>query len=370
MPGTGSVHKITDATGRTRWVAMLSVGSRTSRRRIKRTRNTERQAYAALRELVDDRERGTNPTRVTLSTFLERWVREVRNIRPRTRVTYENDIRMHIIPLIGDVRLATLTPIHVESMLSALETRVAPKTARNIHAVLRRALRDAVRSGLASRNVAAREYVDAPRVPSPEPRALTPDEVRRLLAAARGDWLEGLVVVALGTGMRQGELLGLAWEDIEPTRLQVRHSLRREKGPTRRTGRYLRDALKTERSRRVVPLTPSVAASLAEHRSGIKAAGFVPTATGPVFPSVRGQPLSSSWVTHRFHALCEAASIPRAPFKVLRSTFSSRLYAAGVPEWEVNRLMGHTREHTGRKHYMALGETPPLVIDSIEAMVR
>jgi integrase len=383
MPGSGSVYKITDAKGRTRWIAQMSIGTRTHRRFVKRTRDSEREARAALRELVDERERVTSPTRATLSAFLDRWVADVRNIRPRTRVEYANAIRLHISPLIGNIRLATLLPLHVEAMLASLERTVAPKTARNIHAVLRRALRDAVRSGLVPRNVAAREYVDAPRVRASEPRALSIAELRRLLDAARGDWLEGLIVVAVGTGLRQGELLGLAWEDVElgaspvesgagltrRAQLHVRHALRREPGPTRRAGRYLRDDLKTERSRRTVPLTPAVATALVEHRERVIAAGFVPTATGPVFPSVRGRPLSSGWVTHRFYALCEAAGIARAPFKVLRATFASRLYEAGVPELEVGRLLGHTRTYTARSHYIGLGETPPLVIESIEAMV-
>ena len=369
MPGTGSVYKITDRQGRIRWVAQRSIGSRTNRRLVTRTRDTEREARAALRELVAEAEVVTNPTRASLSSFLERWVGDVRNIRPRTRVEYANAIRLHINPAIGDIRLAALLPLHVEQMLAELERTVAPKTARNVHAVLRRALRDAVRSGLVSRNVAAREYVDAPRVRAAEPRALSTVEVRRLLVAARGDWLEGLVTLAVGTGLRQGELLGLAWQDVEPTRIHVRHALRRVAGPTRKDGRYLRDELKTERSRRTVPLSPAVAAALAAHRERLIAAGFVPTATGPVFPSVRGRPMSASWALHRFYAICEAAGIPRAPFKILRATFASRLYEAGVPDLEVARLLGHTRTYVTRTAYIGLGETPPLVLETVEELV-
>lgn len=365
MWGTGSIYQLKDG----RWVAQLSVGGRTSRRYRKRVRHSEREAKAALKELVADHDRGVNPSRATLSAFLAQWVRDVRNIRPRTRVEYANAIHLHIGPLIGDVRLSALLPLHVEMMLASLEARMAPKTARNVHAVLRRALRDAVRSGLVTRNVAAREYVDAPRVRPSEPQALSAVEVRRLLAAARGDWLEGLIVTAVGTGLRLGELLGLAWEDIEPLRLNVRHALRHVPGPTRKAGRYLRDELKTERSRRAVPLSPSVAAALAVHRERVKSAGFVPTATGPVFPSVRGRPLSSGLVLHRFYNLCERAEIPRAPFKVLRATFASRLYEAGVSDLEVARLLGHTRTYTTRTHYIGLGEISPSTLERMEALV-
>jgi integrase len=446
MPGEGSIYQRKDG----RWVAQESIGGRTNRHFRKRIRLTERKAKAALRDLLADRDRGLNPTKVTVSSFLTGWVRNVRNIRPRTRIEYANAIRLHIVPLIGSQRLSALSPLHVEQMLGALDrARLAPKTQRNVLAVLRRGLSFALRSGLVSRNVAGREYVDAPRVPRIEPRALSADEVHRLLAAVRGDWLEGLIVTAVGTGLRQGELLGLAWEDVDlgafnagaregrevwghrerrgrrepiapqaamdedgdnglgpfvrrgksavslevdavrtnsrwqgvvvresaPTaegsaRIHVRRGLRRIPGPTRKTGRYVRDEPKTDRSRRTVPLAPSVVAALAAHRERLKAAGFVPTATGPVFPSMRGKPLSSGWVTHRFYALCEVASIPRAPFKALRATFASRLFEAGVPERRVADLLGHApASRITTTHYIGAAADWEPALAAVEELV-
>jgi integrase len=360
-PGEGSIYHRADG----RWVAQISIGPRSSRRYRKRTRATRRDAQRALVELRADRERGLSPTRATLSGFLAEWVRDVRNIRPTTRHGYDVAIALHIAPLIGDVRLSALAPSHVEHLLTALAERLSPKSVRNVHAVLRRALGAAVRAGLLARNVAAREYVDAPRVPASEPRALTVAEVRRLLEAARGDRLEALFLVAIGAGLRQGELLGLAWEDVdlEHARLHVRRQL------VRRGGRYLRDELKTDRSRRVVPLAPALVDALRAHRERLIADGFVPTTTGPVFPNRRGGPLSGSWLTHHFYRLLDGSRIARLPFKNLRTTFASRLFEAGIPDRRVADLLGHTRVATTQGHYIGATDEWAPALAAVQELV-
>lgn len=370
--GTGSIYPIVDRrTGETRWIAQVSIGGRGNRRYVKRVRSTERAARAALRELRAE-VTPVGSSRLTLSAYLDGWVRDVRNLRPRTRVEYANAIALHITPSIGHVRLGSLTPMHVESMLRELTPTMAPKSLRNVLGVLRRALTFAVRSGLVARNVAAREYIDPIRVPRSEPRVLSVDELHRILAVAAGHWLEALIVTAAGTGLRQGELLGLAWGDVdlEAGRLDVRRALRREAGPTRKAGRYVRDELKTARSERSVPLAPAVVAALTAHRERLMAAGFVPIATGPVFPSKRGRELSAGWVTHQFYDLCIAAGVPRAPFKALRATFASRLFEAGIPERRIQDLLGHKPEsRVTQAHYIGAGAEWQSALAAVEEMV-
>jgi integrase len=208
----GSVYR-----ERGKWIAQLAIGPRGQQRKLRRTRDSKTEAHAALAELRDQRKPVTTAN-LTLSAYLERWVADVRNLRPATRHAYANAIDYHIRPAIGSVLLGDLSPLHVESMLATVGEVVGPKTLRNVHAVLRRALAMAVRSGLLLRNVASREFVDAPRVPAQEPRALSMVEVHRLLKVVKGDRLEALFVLALGTGLRQGELLGLAWEDVRSHR--------------------------------------------------------------------------------------------------------------------------------------------------------
>ena len=362
MPGQGSIFQRADG----RWVAQLSIGGRVNRRFLKRIRKTRREAAEALDQLRAGHASGTEPTRLTLGAYLEQWVSDARNIRPSTRNGYAAVIRYHLAPTIGAIRLTALSPLHVESMLASVGKRLSPKSLRNVHAVLRRALGQAQRAGLVARNVASREFVDAPRVPVEEPRALSAEEVRRLLLAAAGDRLEALFLLAIGTGLRQGELLGLAWEDVdlEKGRLHVRREL------VRRGGKYQRAELKTPRSRRVVPLAPSLVAALAAHRDRVINAGFIPIGPGPVFTGQRGQPLSGSWLTHHFYDLLRAAGVPRLPFKNLRTTFSSRLFEAGIPDRRLADLMGHTRTSTTHGHFIATeGAAQDAALAAVERLI-
>lgn len=354
MPGDGSVYR-RKSDGR--WVAALSIGSRDDRVIHRRYARTRTEAKAKLADLIERQD----PTTRTVGDFLETWVHDARNIRPTTRHGYQAVVTTHLIPTIGHIRLVELTPAHVEAMLADLTGLMAPKSLRNVHAVLRRALGQAMRAGLVPRNVAAREFVDTPRVSIDEPRALSTAEVGRFLKVCRGDRLEALFVVAIGAGLRQGELLGLAWEDITPTEIRVRKEL------VRRDGIYHREEPKTPRSRRAIPMTPPMAAALAEHRARVIAAGFIPTATGPVFTNLDGGALSGSWLTHHFYGLLAAADIERLPFKNLRTTFASRLDEAGVSELTIATLMGHTRTHTTRKHYIS--QTPEATVSAMARLV-
>jgi integrase len=371
MAGDGSIFPVTirdPRTGRTRhrWRAQLSIGGRGRRQYLTRTVETRAEARTALAQLQADAAGGASSRTMTVSDWLERWVRDARNIRPSTRHGYEAAIVTHIGPTIGRVQLARLSPLDVERMLAELAPRMSAKHLRNVHAVLRRALGQAVRAGLVRRNVAAREFVDAPRVELEEPDALTVGEVRRLLEAAAGDRLEAVFVLAVTTGLRQGELLGLAWEDLDLAggRLHVRREL------THREGEYRREEPKTERSKRTVPLAPIVVDALARHRERLVAAGFLPTSTGPVFSSTTGGPLNGSWLTHHFYGLLERAGVRRLPFKVLRATYSSRLYEAGVPELTIAGLMGHARTATTKRHYIATaGLDQDDAVAAVERMV-
>jgi integrase len=362
MPGEGSIFRL--STGR--WRAQVSIGPRTHRQYRTRTLPTRSEARVALVELRDELRAGRRrPQQLTTGAYLEQWVRDARNIRPNTRRGYLAVVTYHLVPHIGHLRLVDLNPLHVEGLLTTLAPTLSPKSLRNVHAVLRRALNQAVRAELIPRNVAGREYVDTPRVPDREPDAFSTTEVRALLDAVHGDRLEALYRLAIGTGMRSGELLGLAWEDvdIDGGRLLVRREL------VRRGGRYLREEPKTEGSKRTVPLSPALVAALKSHREQVIAEGFVPTATGPVFVNRSGGPINGSWLTHHAQRLYAAAGIRRLDFKALRATFSSRLFEAGVPDMEIAQLMGHTRVHTTRRHYIALGDRHASALEAIEELV-
>jgi integrase len=155
---------------------------------------------------------------------------KVRN-REGTCETYAQIVRSHIIPAIGKFQLTKLTPEHVQAMLNRLSgTGLAPRTIRNVRAVLRDALNQAVKRRRIPYNVAT--LVEIPRAEKPAITPLTPEQARALLQAVHGDRLEALYRVALSLGLRRGEVLALRWEDIDfdQQELKVTGSIRRVGG--------------------------------------------------------------------------------------------------------------------------------------------
>ncbi len=207
-------------------------------------RNKKRQAMAdADRGLVFDA--GT----LTLEEYLKRWLNDsVRgSVKPITHDSYEMLITKHVILAMGNVKISKLTPAHLQGFYRAkLDEGLSPRTVQYLHVVLHRALKQALRWGLVPRNVA--EAVDPPKVPKKDVTPLSPDQAQRLLEAARGDRLEALYVLAVHTGMRQGELLALKWEDVD-----LENGILRVRGT------------KTARSRRTVKLSETALEALRSH---------------------------------------------------------------------------------------------------------
>jgi integrase len=170
-------------------------------------------------------------------------------------------------------------------------------------------------------------------------QALTREQAQTFLSQVAGDRLEALYVLALATGARQGELLGLRWEDVdlEAGRLAIRHTLSRIDGS-------LGDP-KTARGRRTVPLPPFVVTSLREHRrrqlEQRLAAGRRWVDGGFVFTTRTGTALHSKNVLRAFQAALERAALPRVRFHDLRHSAATLLLAQGVSIHEVSWMLGH-----------------------------
>jgi integrase len=159
-------------------------------------------------------------------------------------------VRVHIAPALGRLKLKALSPAHLQDFYrERLDAGLSPRTVQHLHVILHKAIKQALRWGLVPLNVC--EAVDPPRIHREEIHPLSPKQARALLEAAREDRLEALYVLAIHCGLRQGELLGLRWEDIdlEARTLQVRRTLTAAKdGPAFTVP-------KTAKSRRGVKLT-------------------------------------------------------------------------------------------------------------------
>ena len=249
-PGEGSLYPRGDG----RWEGAVHLGYEDGKRVRKWVIGHSRKEVADKLEALlraKNEERPMPDQRTRLGPFLRRWLDEVAGptLRASTYDSYDDILRLHLIPGLGRIAIAKLGPAEVQGFLNAkLEAGLSPRRVRYLHAVLRRALVTAERWGLVSRNVA--KLVDPPRAPRHEIRPLTPDQARRLIEAAASDRYRALWVTALGTGLRQGELLGLRWADVDldARRLTVRHTLARV------DGRLALLEPKTARSRRTLVL--------------------------------------------------------------------------------------------------------------------
>jgi integrase len=280
----------------------------------------------------------------TVGRFLTQWLEEtVRNkVRPSTFVSYAAIVRLHIAPELGGVRLARLTPGQVQSLLNRkLAGGLSPRRVDYIRSVLRQALGHALRWGLVSRNVAT--LTDRPRSNRRDIRPLDAEQAQRFLEAVRGDRLEALYAVALTLGVRQGEALGLRWEDVDFDKrfVHVRRSL------VRLNGEFVLTDPKTTRSvRRLGPLPDALMETLRAHKQRQTEERLAAPAwheSGLVFTTSAGSPLHSSTVTKAFQAHLAAAGLPRQRFHDLRHACASLLMAQGVNPRVVMSILGHSQ---------------------------
>jgi integrase len=317
-----------------------------------RTRRDVQEKLAGVQRNVTDGTRiGGRDQKV--GHFLTTWLEDVArpSVRPRTLRSYEQIVRVHLLPGVGAVSLSKLTPLQVQSLLNAKRKQgLSPRTVRIIRDVLRNALGVALRWGLVTRNVAA--LVDVPHAPRRDVVVFNQEDARRFLAHVRGDRLEALYTVALALGLRQGEALGLRWSDVELDAgvLNVRHALLRIGGRRELT------EPKTALSRRTIPLPPLAVAALRSHRirqlEERLLAGDRWHDESFVFTTTVGTPLDGPTVTKRFQASLAAAGLPRQRFHDLRHGCASLLLGQGVAPRVVMELLGHSDVRLTQNVYM------------------
>lgn len=336
--GEGSVYRRVDG----RWEAALQVDGR-RRRWVAKTRTEVARQLAAAQHQAAQGLPLPGP-RTTVAEFLDRWLAIVEpRLRPLTLLRYRQLVTQQLNPYLGRLRLAKLSPADVATMLAGLQTGgLSPRSCAHARAVLRTALSDAEKWGLVARNVA--RLADSPRVPRPTPKTLPPADVNRLLDAALQTDIGHLVVLSLHTGMRQGELLGLRWSDLDlaQRQLTVGASLQRLGSES---------ALvepKSEHSRRTLRLSgPALDAIMAERQRQLEAklaAGpaWQPPIAGLVFTDGVGKPLVGTTVTKSFQRALRAAGLPALRFHHLRHLHGALMLASGVDLATVSHLLGHS----------------------------
>lgn len=328
---------------------------------------TKKQAEALLTEKLKQLQDGTyfEPAEITVREYLERWLEFAKTtVRQKTYDLTEMTIRNHIIPEIGHLKLTQLKPAHLQALYmkkledgrcDGKEGGLSTRSVRYVHQVLNRALKQAVKWELVTRNVA--EAVDPPKEKQKERPTWTAEQVAIFLDSCKTHRLYPLYLLALSTGMRRGEILGLRWKDIDwaNSALYVQQTL-----VSTKDGLKL-EPPKTEKSRRRVALSKGVLEVLKAHRKKQMEDFFV--LGGPeaikemVFTSEAGTLINPRNLNRNFKYLIKKANedykkqhqdqkedvLPTIPFHGLRHTHATLMLKAGAHTKVVSERLGHAR---------------------------
>ena len=330
------------------WEARAVVGTNRdgSARRRSFYGHSRKEVLERLQDALGAERRGIpspaeNPT---VAVFLTRWLQEVEgSLAPKTFRRYRELVEQHIVPELGRIRLVKLSPHDVTMMLRRKhDAGLAPRTVHHMRAVLRHALNVAIRRGELQRNAAA--LAEPVKLTDRDVSLMPPEEAQAILAAFHGHPLEPVVALALWTGLRQAEILGLRWHDLDldRRRLTVTGSLQRLGGEWRLL------PPKTRRSARTVALPEPLVPVLAAHRDrqaeqrellGVEWTELLP---GLVFTTAIGTPLTGTTVTNRFQWTLKNKGLPARRFHDLRHGCATLLLASGVDLKTVSAILGHS----------------------------
>lgn len=212
----GSIHQRKDGY----WAGVIDMGrdSKGKRKRKYIYGKTRREVSERMKELLRDQQQGLPilTGKHSLEQFVTSWLEdEIKpTLREKTYVSYEGICRLHILPGLGHVNLQELTRQQVQRLVNdKAAAGLSKHIVTDIHAVLRRALNQALEWDLVARNVAT--LVKPPRIEEKELHYLTPEQARKLIQTVQGDRLEALYTVALALGLRRGEALGMRWQDVD-----------------------------------------------------------------------------------------------------------------------------------------------------------
>jgi len=331
--GEGSVTKRKDG----RWQARYHANGK--RRYI--YGKTKSEVARRLNEALHDASRGIvyEDKGITVEEHVGTWLDASRStVRARTWERYEHICRNHVIPDVGFLKLRNLSPMMVQDRYQKKLRVLSPRTVVYVHVTLHKALQQAVKWNLIPRNVT--ELVDPPRSTKEEFIPLTPEQVNTLFRTVEDSPLEALYVLAVTTGLRKGELMGLKWSDVDLDAglLQVKRSLSLTKdGP-------VMVPPKTAKGSRRVALTVVAVDALRKHRSQQDSQrGAWARDHGLIFPNDAGEPRRSRNVINTcFERVKRRGNLPDIRFHDLRHTCAALLLTKGVHPKIVQEMLGHS----------------------------
>jgi len=357
--GAGTIRKKTvkrNGKEYTYWEARYTVGRDPGTgKQIQRSvyGKSQKEVRQKLTAIVKDIDSGTYlpPQKMKLSDWLNIWLNEyaAHSVKPNTLLEYKVQIKNQIVPALGFVQLQALNTHSIQKLYNNLlagskdRPPLSPKTVRNCHGILHKALQQAVKLRYISFNPAA--SCELPRREKKQVQPLNESEIKRFLEALDGEPYKNLFIVALFTGARQGELLGLQWSAVnfaEGTITIDKQLIKiREKG-----GAYMLASTKTDNIRVITP-APTVMEALNDERikqagNNLKSYGAFNNPDNLVFTDELGKHLVARTVEKHFKKIVEKIGIPEKRFHDLRHTYATMALKSGNNIKDVQANLGHS----------------------------
>ena len=363
--GSGSIKHRKDG----RWEAKYSYTDKLGQPKRSsvygRTQKECRQKLTQILKNVDEGSYRETEKRYTVKEWFEEWLTTYcKTLKPRTMNDYRSRSERYIIPHLGKAQLSALTPMQVQRFINLLsdgdknQKPLSPKTVQNIHGILHSALKQAVLSGVITQNPA--DNTKLPKAKRPELKPLMDDSITDFLEVIKGDPYERVFIVDLFTGMRQSEILGLQWQDVNFAKQEIRICRQLQKDRTGK-GYLFIDETKNGKDR-VIPIPPTVAAVLKAQQREQKQWQL---AAGPawrnehnlVFTNELGDHLRHSTVYQHFKKLVKKIGMDETRFHDLRHSTAILELQNGCSVKAVQQQLGHYSSSFTMDTYAAVSET-------------
>lgn len=328
------------------WTYVVDLGKDEHGKRVqkmKRGFKTKGDASKAERELLHDFQSGNyiKPTNLKVEEYMNDWLkRKIYSIALQTAENYESYLRVHINPAIGHLKLNELTPLTIENFIMQLrEKSLAESTIKRIYSVLHTALGDAEKTELIRKNVASM-ITNKPKENKEATQVWSADEAKKFLKVAKESGRYYIAfLLALSTGMRQGELLGLRWQDIDfsDNSLKIQQTLSHN-------GKHLKSGAKTSGSLRTIALDEGTINELLNHKKMIELEREIKDyeENDLVVCTEVGAPKKSSNISKLFGSLNKKAKVPKIRFHDLRHTHATLLISLNENVKVVSERLGHS----------------------------
>jgi integrase len=322
------------------WVAQVTIQGK----HVSKYFKSQKDARVWLQDTISQIQIGLSlsSAKKTVGEHLTEWLDSYKaSVRPKTIEQYSQIVRQHIMPYLGQIKLKDLRPDQIQALYTLkLNSGVSPRTVILVHAVLHRSLLMALKWGMIGRNPV--DAVNRPKFKRKEMKTLNDTQARTFLSNAQGTRFEVLFWLAIATGLRQGELLGLKWSDVEwnQRRLRITRQVQRLHGGLEFT------EPKSAAGKRVIVLGTGTTEKLRRQLEILTEqrllAGELWKECDMVFPSTIGTPMDPSNLYHEFKRILKKAGLPDIRFHDLRHTAATLMLQQGTHPKVVQERLGHS----------------------------